>query len=92
MKETKHTPGPWVTHDDLDDWQVDDADGTAIASVFRRKDARLIAAAPELLEAGQALHDAIVRLRFEGAGERPYAGVLQAVDAWEEAIDKAVSE
>lgn len=53
---SKHTPGPWYIHDDHDDI-VTDRDGLRLAVVIgdtpaqRSTDSRLIAAAPELLEA-----------------------------------------
>lgn len=55
----KHTPGPWKL-DAIEGahWNVDAEDGTAVALAqdnkdpgIRRANARLIAAAPELLEA-----------------------------------------
>lgn len=63
MTEPKHTPGPWRVDPDYP-WDIQNADGSLeIASVnpYRREDgedgevgdadARLIAAAPDLLEA-----------------------------------------
>lgn len=65
MSEAKHTPGPWVAS-----WRdyggVIGKDGYVVAqaATFRNKEvieanARLIAAAPELLEALQELHDIV---------------------------------
>jgi len=52
---TKHTPGPWHWHDLGNDWCVSGANGdNAIVAPDRKPstaDARLIAAAPELLAA-----------------------------------------
>jgi len=60
-----HTPGPWVAHPDpnafeSDDWCV--VIGKSLAnidkvSVCRKRDAHLIAAAPALLDALQAIKD-----------------------------------
>ena len=63
MTKTEHTPGPWhvnaikagrivgdETSADFDKLQINNANAT-VATVYRAKDARLIAAAPELLEA-----------------------------------------
>lgn len=70
--EAKFTPGPWLTPN-LDEpyssrqFWVTDADGELIAAVAgdnaeAEANARLIAAAPKLLSACQAQHDAIDRL------------------------------
>ena len=63
MKNTKHTPGPWrysPVHNDI----ISMADGpwTEICFFFKEEDARLIAAAPELLEALQMLSDRAGRI------------------------------
>ncbi len=60
---TKHTPGPWRSqysndvgpYDDyfVEFFEVTSEDGTKIAQVEEEKDARLICAAPDLLEALQ---------------------------------------
>jgi hypothetical protein len=54
LMTTKHTPGPWKAEclfKDLDRWEIW-GDGKIVSShVFGKSDARLIAAAPELLEA-----------------------------------------
>ncbi len=60
---TKHTPGPWVARPDPnallpDDWCVGIGDSLANidkVAVCSERDARLIAAAPDLLDALQAL-------------------------------------
>ena len=48
-----HTPGPWVKLGE----QINGADDTMVADVWNDADARLIAAAPELLEAVQKAHE-----------------------------------
>ncbi len=51
----KHTVGPWEAWDRGIGWEVHDADGAPVndefRETFREVDARLIAAAPELLDA-----------------------------------------
>lgn len=54
MTDARHTPGPWVKfnhEDDEQSWGVEGGDGYTIAEELSLADARLIAAAPELLEA-----------------------------------------
>jgi len=64
MSDAKHTPGPWAVStqgvgfevDSADGWQVAQAqqrheDGRGKEATMRLANARLIAAAPELLEA-----------------------------------------
>lgn len=65
--KTSHTPGPWEVFDSMEDgdtYGIDGADGSAVVYYgYRNKEegipekanARLIAAAPELLEALEAL-------------------------------------
>lgn len=62
MSEKKHTPGPWSASCAEQGWVVEDANGNLIANIGQddiesgdncSEDARLIAAAPELLEALQ---------------------------------------
>jgi hypothetical protein len=66
MKEKKHTPGPWKTqtHISLDRLEIRDADGRRIAECAmdfpmsaktHDANARLIAAAPELLAALESI-------------------------------------
>ena len=54
----KHTPGPWVADWCVDEWRVEDEHGRLVAgNIEDDRDARLIAAAPELLEALSDLMD-----------------------------------
>jgi len=57
MTDTQHTPGPWVIHPEaLGEHSIVTPDGRGlIADIYGRSpaNARLIAAAPELLEALQ---------------------------------------
>ena len=67
MEQMKHTPGPWVACADPnaiadDDWMIGLKDGKPDAvAVCSKKDAELIAAAPELLEACKALLEVLGR-------------------------------
>lgn len=73
---TKHTPGPWAfdddrvitsphTHNDLDDDVCEVYGGNDDIAEVRRANARLIAAAPELLEALKELMVAADRVSAE---------------------------
>lgn len=56
MSARRHTPGPWRTCPE--DWRViEDRDGLVLADMTTgsEQDARLIAAAPDLLEAAQRM-------------------------------------
>ena len=53
---TKHTPGPWIPNNDSPP-MVRDAIGNNIADTYNDSDARLIAAAPDLLAALIAFRD-----------------------------------
>lgn len=57
MTQKKHTPWPWVYKEglDLDPYWLGSENGTPIGTVHEEPDARLIAAAPELLEAVTAV-------------------------------------
>lgn len=58
MTETKHTPEPWDSHiaDNAEVFHIAiEAEDERIADVYTEANARLIAAAPELLEALKAL-------------------------------------
>lgn len=86
----QHTPGPWSTHM-CDDTSIVDRDGRDIAQIcgdYRHPDiwpvteanARLIAAAPEMLE---ALKIALAAFKAQDRMD------VSAVHVIEEAIDKA---
>jgi len=93
MSDAKHTPGPWAVStqgvgfevDSADGWQVAQAqqrheDGRGKEATMRLANARLIAAAPELLEALQFVMSA--------HGEQLDSAFQQA----QEAITKATGE
>ncbi len=111
MSNPKHTPGPWHTWQattnkrlKLNKWGVSNADSNPIADCGNRlnseSNARLIAAAPELLEALQAAI-AIHRVQAETcriearSGVHPdhnlkYAAELDLhADHWEALVAKA---
>ena len=69
---SKHTPGPWViTHSPLNGYRVSDKTGWGVAVVLKDANdvdnARLIAAAPQMLEALEA-----ARLFIENGIEMGY--------------------
>ena len=94
MSETKHTPGPWVAENS----SVIGPDNKIICGCIRgsidRKSheedcatARLIAAAPDLLELATALLSAIERFAITNTSDEDTIGVLS--DAAREAIAAA---
>lgn len=58
-----HTPGPWMTtcRKTGGDWELHDPTGRLVGTAVAMSDARLIAAAPQLL-------DALIKLTNESAG------------------------
>lgn len=79
--KNKHTPGPWKCRKDINGLTVFDSQGMALANcVFQigdeeKANARLIAAAPELLEALKALynHQGSITLKLGEQIERAIA-------------------
>ncbi len=71
MKQLKHTPGPWVVEKSATVFEIFSGDATTLVATSRRSllsskmdesaeaNARLIAAAPELLEALKACADVL---------------------------------
>ena len=104
MSEIKPTPGPWEAKptgpwDGWDGWSVEDATGAVVCDAHgsqlngrREANARLIAAAPELLDALQAAKLELWRL-LDSKGIEP-----KAIREWPEikqseaAIAKATGE
>lgn len=83
------TPGPWHVVKGWDErsWMVDSANGTPIAAVpdtrlNARENARLISAAPELLEAAKAALEALRALKKDHFQEG--ALLQRAIDKAEE--------
>lgn len=101
MSTDKHTPGPWTAKptgpwDGWDGWSVEDAAGTAVCDAHgsqldgaREANARLIAAAPDLLYALVAARSELWRLLdlrgIEPKQAREWPEIVRA----EEAIAKA---
>ena len=70
MSAFKGTPGPWACHDGIETYAHRVSShrlSPAVCDVYRSADARLIAAAPELLEALQTM------VRVSDEGRRPRA-------------------
>lgn len=89
----KHTPGPWeVRHDDAEKVEANDGEGVAVMSgghrgtVERAANARLIAAAPELLAALRIIAE------WDPAASPNEPGgmsIMDAIDIAQAAIRKA---
>lgn len=93
----KHTPGPWsLSYDDRPDmeWNIHvvQADATHLTVCFMTSDgpseanAKLIAAAPELLEAARKAEAVLARGKWLDTSPDPEAVALRELRA---AIDKA---
>src|SRR5690606_32734209 len=92
-----HTPGPWdyIWWDDEGLWVgFNDSTKPVIARVETNKeaDARLIAAAPDLLEAARALIEAASAQRLVGDGEARFNHDGAYLRALRDAIAKAERE
>lgn len=73
MSKTKRTPGPWIANG-MEIWQADTPKRNSMKlickAIHSEADARLIAAAPELLDVAQELWEWLSNLnRYHG--ERP---------------------
>lgn len=101
MSELKHTPGPWVVDPDsptdispADDLRLgiacishaDEAGGRWIFGEQSKANAKLIAAAPDLLQALVALHESLTQLNDSGDVGRMVADQVEIARA---AIAKA---
>jgi len=95
MKKTEHTPGPWRTvGNKAGSWSV--LSGNICLAVLARKDclewneanARLIAAAPELLEALQNLQPLVKRYLVLNINAAAWKSAFEKL---EEAVSKATS-
>lgn len=91
----RHTPGPWYTTTKKDDSQgmiSQETTGKTIAVSYDSKDAAIIAAAPELLEALEALQACMI-YRSTVEGDLPWTvDVVDAMDKTRFAISKAKGE
>ena len=83
IDDKTHTPGPWNAHSPRRIsamWEVTaGAPGFIMASVYREQDARLIAAAPDLLEAAKAIQVWMMRVPTDAASEQAYAKIVDAI-------------
>lgn len=80
---TQHTPAPWSLGSNGASTKVVDADGKAVCMVTYRKDhwnGDLLAAAPELLAALQALHEVVMKTdnAFHPANVAALAAITKA--------------
>lgn len=97
MKQFKGTPGEWYVDDPAGEWVVDNNKNVAVAKVTRymcdadcqRSNARLIAAAPELLEALQE-----IMIKFGHVGDASTWSISESVEGVKAraAIAKALGE
>lgn len=97
QNSAEHTPGPWCTNGGL--VRTADANNITnrkIASVFgpmgdaeKIANARLIAAAPELLDALEGLSDILSRAESNASGNPEWEFVSKRVNAARAAVEKA---
>jgi len=98
MTQTRHTPGPWEVYDQaIDDGEhygcsvksTTDKEADWVAQeIYNRDDARLIAAAPELLEALKLVIDTWGNMPIPGLG-KPGTSATAIDDIARAAIAKA---
>lgn len=88
-----HTPGPWSFRGCDGGWAIDfnEDQEQVVDFVYEEADARLIAAAPDLLEALEDLADDISD-RFDMESPSTNPGMKHAVGAARAAISKARGE
>ncbi len=92
--KAKHTPGPWYDKNSAGNHQgmvISEATGATVAVVYDKRDTRLLAAAPDLLAALQAVHAGFMDGSIKWAKPRradsdPYHPANTLMSA---AIDKA---
>jgi len=91
-----HTPGPWELKTHIEKGESQGApymfvqsceNGEIISRVSNFDNARLIAAAPELLEACEKAHDELCKATFSGRGD--VRGLDYAIDKIKSAVAKA---
>jgi hypothetical protein len=78
---SKHTPGEWKAIEGMNGWQVWAVDIQIIDYVLEEADARLIAAAPDLLEALEAvMHIGVVtpHKNWPAVAEQARAAIAKA--------------
>lgn len=96
---SKHTPGPWSKrYDEMNgcyEWTILKLAGDntqTVATAYERGDARLISAAPDLLEACEQTIAAGLRHNADGGTPETLALKAQAWNAMRAAIAKATGE
>ena len=86
---SKHTPGPWAVEELKHRYRlrcsIEATDGSLVGESYEEKNAHLIAAAPELL-------DALCYLLEASSGQGPHEQWLAAMDQARAAIAKAEGE
>ena len=107
--EAKHTPGPWFQYNSigskiLQNWYIWGGNGDSVAKVLgdepsgeQAANARLIAAAPDLLEAGNAavsvLTHAVARVKIANdEGNQILSAWLEDAEAALAGLDAATSK
>ena len=84
---SRSTPGPWIASDyDVNYVEIDAANGEQVGEAYSPANGRLIAAAPELLEALTLL---LQQVDASGNGDAPDFGWPKATQAARAAIAKA---
>lgn len=78
MSKPSYTPGPWEAYDDtvFDFFEVRDKKGEPIAEIPFETNARLIAAAPEMLE---TLHEALIAIEGECETNEDREGLIDLI-------------
>ena len=71
MTNAKHTPGPWTAHPATH--RISDREGVIVTQSFSAADARLIAAAPDLLGFARLVAALEDKCRSEGGRHPTYA-------------------
>jgi hypothetical protein len=105
MSTTKHTPGPWVAscrhigyeggdwpEDEFLQWEVDGPRVPWGRGEFFQADARLIAAAPELLEALKTARAFMSIASDWNIDEAEIDGQMRSTYDWIEVVDAAIAK
>jgi hypothetical protein len=79
----RHSPGPWVEEND---GLITDADGNGVGDIYLSEDANLVCAAPDLLEACNAVGDWLSSFSMP-----PTAGIDEK-DAHLELLQRAIAK
>lgn len=93
--DNKHTPGPWeaFTEDRFSGWwAIRDTEGNEIGSTdggFDELDARLMAAAPEMLEALTVARELVSQYYSQVRGYTFSDGIMEVLNRIDDVLDKA---